>query len=417
MNIKNYTQNSYDGLKDLRNKTFKINKLEKSLIPNIKQKINILFKVPESYLQLPHETNFNFIIGKDFKDPRFNSDNKLIPYSVVRNYSKRDIRKLTMQKSQHIKSNNTSTSSLSMKSKSTKIKLSPSSHNENNRNEKEDKKIKFSNISDINQNEVFDIFNESKKRILKNKTDIFDNSMLNDIPKIMHQYINEPLSHQEKALKNNEKYKHLLNDIENNISKSMNNKKKTNKKFIFSKSSVNNIFNKSNLMRYSGTEYRMKIEKINLTEKRKRANLILDNHIQNWEMSLRRPKNFKGERRAYLNVRTDQNPYWIVLKEKNPLEDEKIISSNIKNYYRNYYNSNYLQKTKKALNSTSEDNISNGFTNLEIKGKKLIDLEEKLAKKMKGNIKIINVKYDRESLKDITFKRNYSINKYSFSQN
>ena len=55
--------------------------------------------------------------------------------------------------------------------------------------------------------------------------------------------------------------------------------------------------------------------------------------------------------------------------------------------------------------------------NLEIKGRKLIDEEEKNIRKMKGNIKLLNLKYDRESLKDITFKRNLSINNYSLYQN
>ena len=54
------------------------------------------------------------------------------------------------------------------------------------------------------------------------------------------------------------------------------------------------------------------------------------------------------------------------------------------------------------------------MNNLNIKGKHLIDIEAKMANKLKGNIKIMSLKYDRESLKDLIFKINYSINKHSF---
>ena len=53
------------------------------------------------------------------------------------------------------------------------------------------------------------------------------------------------------------------------------------------------------------------------------------------------------------------------------------------------------------------------YNDLQIKGKKLIDFEEKLADKLNGNIKILNFKYEKESLKDLLFKMNISINKYS----
>ena len=429
MSLTGFTNISYDNIQQFRKKAFMINKLEKSsVVPNLKQKMKILFAEPESYLKLPHETHFNFVIGKHPKGPRLNSDKNLIPYTVVGIYSKKDQRKLTRQKS-IVNSNNSSSSSFPKKAKTfTKYKTSPISFNENKQKEKdkEEKKKKFPNISDVNHLQIFGIFNETKKRILKNKSEIINNSILKEIPKLMHPYINEPLSQQERALKNNQRYKNILNNIEHNISKAIKNKKKTQKYYNISKSYEN--YNESNLMRYSGTEYRMKVEKINLTEKKKTPNLILNNPIQNWEMSLRRPKNFIGERKEYLNIRTDQNPYWAIITEKNPFENEKIISSNInnmnkKNYYKNFYNTNYLNKSVKPLDLTSGTNFTKDINNiinpnnLEIKGRKLIDEEEKNIRKMKGNIKLLNLKYDRESLKDITFKRNLSINNYSLYQN
>ena len=144
------------------------------------------------------------------------------------------------------------------------------------------------------------------------------------------------------------------------------------------------------------------MEKINLNEKKRFPNLILNNHVQNWEMSLRRPKNFIGERREYLNIRTDEKPFWTIYKEKNPLEDEKIINPNLKG---NISENDGHLKTH-----------NNFMSNLNIKGKRLIDFEEKIAKELKGNLKMLNLKYDRESIKDLVFKINYSINKHSFDK-
>ena len=77
-----------------------INKLQKKgLIPNLKQKTNILFQDPDNYLKLPYETNFHFVVGKKPKGPRFNSNNKLIPYSVVGSFIKKETRKMTRKKS------------------------------------------------------------------------------------------------------------------------------------------------------------------------------------------------------------------------------------------------------------------------------------------------------------------------------
>ena len=101
MNFRNYTQTSFGHFKNIKKKKFIINKLQKeSLIPNLQQKTDLLFENPDSYLKLPYETNFKFVIGRKLKDPRFNSDNKLIPFSVVGSLLKKDQSlKLTRKKS------------------------------------------------------------------------------------------------------------------------------------------------------------------------------------------------------------------------------------------------------------------------------------------------------------------------------
>ena len=418
MNFTNYKSVSFDRLKTYKKKTFVINKLQKKgLIPNLKQKTNILFQDPDNYLKLPYETNFHFVVGKKPKGPRFNSNNKLIPYSVVGSFIKKETRKMTRKKSLITYNNPISRATRKSMRLSKIMKFNPVIINEV---PKEEKKKKRTYIENLTCTEIFDLFNKSKKRINKNVSENLVNKKKFDkeIPKTMHQYINEPLSQQEKALINNEKYNDILKKIESNILKSLQNKNKSKKKY--NDTNILENINSSNLMKNSCTEYRIKVEKNNLNDKKNNPNLILNNHVQNWEMSLRRPKNFIGERREYLNIRTDENPYWIVLTEKNPSENEKIIipSNTIINKWdnlNNFYNTGYFKAFSKPLSIACENTCDYRNT-LKIKGKKLIDFEEKLAKEMKGNIRMIDLKYDRESVKDIIFKTNYCINGHSIDK-
>ena len=419
MNFRNYAQVSFNYSKNFKKKTFVINKLQKqSIIPNLDKKTNILFQDPDSYLKMPYETDFRFVIGRKPKGPRFNSNNKLIPYTVVGSLMKKEQqKKLTRIKT--LVTSNSSQKSVRKSMRMSKAKFNPIAINEVT--PKEDKKKKKTYRVNLTDTEIFDIFNKSKKRISKNKSEnlVNEKKLYKEIPKVMHQYINEPLSQQERALKNNEKYNDILKKLENNISKSLKNKMRNKKFYNDSKCFDGNIYNSSSLLKNSGTEYRSKVEKINSNDRKKNPHLILPNPVQNWEMSLRRPTNFIGERREYLNVRTDSNPFWIILTEKNPFEDEKILIPKINNMkteinFKNTSNINYFKNSIKQANLTN-NNISPSKY-LEIKGQKLIDIEEKLANQLKGNIKMIDLKYDRESLKDIKFRENYFINKHSFSQ-
>ena len=425
MNIRNYTEVSFKNAKNITKKTLVINKLLKpTLIPNLEQKTNILFQDPESYLKFPNETQFQFVVGRKPKGPRFNSEKQLIPYSIVGTLLGKEPRKVVRKKSLISKATPIASSKSLRKSlRLTKMKFSPAINNETPK--KEDKKKKKSDYREnLTYTEIFNIFNKSKKRINKNKIEnlVNEKKLFKEIPKVMHKYINEPLSQQERSLKSNEKYNNILKNIENNISKTLNNKNKSKKYYNDSKSHENNIYNSSDLMKYSGTEYRTIVEKKNFYEKKKNPIFILNNHVQNWEMSLRRPKNFIGERREYLNVRTDNNPYWIVLNEKNPLEDEKIVNTYLNNnlnkgiYLKNFYNTSYFKTFVKPLDLSNNRNNSNDIDYLQIRGKKLIDIEEKMALQMKGNIRMIDMKYDKDSIKDMIFKENYSINKHSFSK-
>jgi len=416
MNFNNFSSITFGKIKPNLKKTFFINKLKKpNIIPDFEQKANTLFEEPENYLKLPNETEYNIVVGRKPKGPRYNSEHKLVPYSVVGSILRKGPKKLT--KKQAFSNKNVLLPSKSSK-KSLRfsklirynpiVSLDAVAH-------KDDKKKKKENFTQLTRIEVFDIFNKSKNRISlnKNKNLHKNNSLFKEIPKIMQQYITEPLSQQERSLKTIEKYYNLINKIENNIFKTLENKNKILKNLSETKNI--NINNSSNLIKNSGTEYRMKIEKINSEEKRKNPQLVLNNHLQNWEMSLRRPKNFIGVRKKYLNIRTDKNPFWFILTEKNPRENEKIVNP----FYNNHLNKKMISKNltqtsyEKMNKLTNNTNSYNDINNLEIKGKKLIDVEEKIVNQMTGNIKMIDLKYDREFTKDLLFKLDYSINKHS----
>ena len=416
MNFKNYTPVSLERIKkSVPKRTLIINKLQKPLkIACLKQKENILFQDPENYLKLPYETDFNFVVGQKPKGPRYNSDHKLIPYSIVGTILRKDQRKQTRK--QTIQNIWSSSKSLKKSMGMSKVKLNTVISMDSN--QKDDKKKKRQFITSVTHSEIFDIFNNYKKLIDKNKSQILGNKSIlyKDVPKTMHQYINETIYQQERTLKSSEKYNNLVTKIENNIFRVMQNKKKSKRNYNEFKYSPTN--DSSNLIKNSGIKYRMKIEKINSEEKDKNPSLVLNNHIQNWEMSLRRPRNFVGVRKEYLNIRTDKNPYWLVLTEKNPIENEKIINPllDYSSINKNIRLKKLSYTNEKSIDLTNKGNFTTDFNNLEIKGNKLIDIEEKMANQMKGNIKLFDLKYDREFTKDLTFKSDYTINKYSINK-
>ena len=104
------------------------------------------------------------------------------------------------------------------------------------------------------------------------------------------------------------------------------------------------------------------------------------NGLQNWSMSLRRPKYFEGERRGYVNVGNDNKPYWIILREKYPNQFENIMNPN----YFNFQDFNQIMNKTHSFNQfmkTSPNfiqfiNKTNNIQTLKIKGKNLLKVEE-----------------------------------------
>ena len=66
-------------------KTYLVNKINPEANNKIKEEIKNLFNNPDTYLQLPSDYEIPFVIGKRIQGPRYDLDDKLIPYTIVGN--------------------------------------------------------------------------------------------------------------------------------------------------------------------------------------------------------------------------------------------------------------------------------------------------------------------------------------------
>lgn len=396
----NKSKSDYSLIKN--KKFFIISKLERKDIPKYMNYKKLLFNEPSNFLKLPNELNINFIINKK----NTIKENRLYRESNLSN----NFIKMLPRRSTRLKS----ISSFSMKMKKA---LETS------------KKIKQINEEDLihlrkrKATEVSNIFSKYRKIINKserNKKDI-NIELSKEAPNFVKDYINHNLLKQEKALKCQKDYNNIFKKIENNISKvQLRNSKSHNKDLKSIKNKTEHKFYESaNLIKNSINNYRNKIEILKLDEKKKKKNLILENPIRNWQMSLRKPKIFNGIRKGYLNINSDKRPFWIMKTEKCPNEDEKIINPNINDKNnQTILPQNYLEKSNKKIFRRMKKHLLNlkKYNGLLINGKKLIDFEEKQADDLKGNIKIVELSYDKNSIKDILIKMNCSINKYKLDK-
>ena len=393
MIFRNHSENSLDR----NQKMLIITRPQTEDIPKLMNHKKLLFDDPSNYLKLPKELNFNFIIGKK------NKIKKIIPTRKLTKKSTSNFIKMLAKRATRMRSSN---------SLSFDIKRAFESNKKISLNNEEDKDT----LRKKREEEVSNIFSKYRKIITQNEKDNRENIDYNsEVPSFMKLYINNSLSKQEKALKCKEEYNNIFKQMEKNISKTMLRDSKT--PIISLKNNFQNKFYETaNLFKNSVNNYRNKIEKIKLSTKRKKKNLQLDSGIRYWEMSLRRPKNFTGLRKGYLNISSDKRPVWIIATEKYPVEEEKIINPNINNKIEQQkLNTKYKKKTNRLIFSKMKNKTMNflKYNDLQIKGKKLIDFEENLADRLNGKIKILHFKYEKESLKDLLFKMNISINKYS----
>ena len=396
MFIKNHSEPSLDKAKSVKKKLLILSKVNENDFSEIRQKTNLLFNDPSTFLKTSSELNFDFIIGK-----RAHTNKEIVKRKKNRNPTSNFINILAKRM----------TRARSITSGSFDIKKSFDFSKKNILNINEEKK----NLIKKNSQKISNIFSNYRKIISKNRNNTEQNIDFSDkIPNFLKTVIKTNLNKQEKALRYKEKYNQIFSNLEESISKAITRDMKNNKK-----NSELQFYQTANLFKNSINNYRKKLENLKLKGKNKKKNLILNNHIRNWEMSLRNPKNFSGLRKGYLNISSDKRPIWIMVTEKSAMEEEKIINPNI-----NDFNPPSLLKQKfmKTQNKTFYSGMRNKMINLErfnglqIKGKNLIDLEEKQAKGYHGNIKILDIKYDKDSTKDLLFKMNCTINKYSFDE-
>ena len=399
MLIKNYSDQTLNRLKNIQKKIFILSKVKKEDFDKINKKTNILFKDPSTYLKTPTELDFDFVIGKRTK-----------------------VHKDILNRKPH--KNLTSNFAKIIKKRMTKIKDSNSGSldiqkvfdfNRRNRNINNSNNEESGTSREQKVKELANIFNNHKNIINKNKklNTEYNIEFSKAIPDFLAKLVKKNLKQQENALKYRNEYNHIFKKVEEKLTRTMSRDNKINKK-----NSENKYFHTSYLIKNSITDYRNKIEDLKLKEKNKKKKLLGNNNIRFWEMSLRRTNNFNGLRKGYLNINTDERPFWIMETEKNKVEEEKIINPN------NDLDKNSLLKEKcikgstRSFNSRKRKILINlkRFNDLQIKGKKLIDFEEQQANRYNGNIKILDFKYDNDSTKDLLFKMNFTLNKFSLGE-
>ena len=376
--MKTFNSRLSDIISKQPKKTLVVNKISPGSNLKIENEVKKLFDSPDTYLQLPSDSKIPFVVGRRLQGPRYDLDDKLIPYSIVGNPK-------FLKNKTNINVNNSISRSLYSQQHSRSTMPKPNNIKDN------------TNSTTMSDNQIKAIFSKCKYNIENNN--IKKNDFLKTIPNSMNDYVIRPLLIQEKNLK---LYKNNLNfqkRFNRNLIKRLyistkNDPSESNRVNLLQES--DNYITKTETLRYMA----LNDKKINF-----------GNGLQNWSMSLRRPKNFEGERRGYVNVGNDNKPYWIILREKYPNQFENIMNpNNINNefdkaMYKTQSFNKYIStfpNFKKFMNKTYN------IWNLEVKGKNLLKVEEDNYKQLKGKTKrLVHLKYDRDSMKDLNICENW----------
>ena len=406
---------SKKGFSRKKNKSFLLNKIKNYNTEDILKKNKVLFNDPKTFLKLPNETEFNFIINKIPKGPQYDLGDKLIPYTMVGND-----KYIKTHKFQGL---------LGSKSFNRKIEKSKFS----SINKANETKSGYNLITD---KEIEEIFDNYKNKINENKNKYKDLIDINECPKVMKQYIDKNLLLQEKCLKKKEDNIHKFNNIKGKISQKIKISKKclgkrnSKCKSYYENSSSNKDIHLSagELLMNSGEESRYKNQLKNYIDKTTNE-FYLPELNQKWENSLREEQKIikNQNKRRIINYKMIKNPYWIPSEksgENNSKSKKKLnINYSIYNDYSSRTNSMqniFYPESKKS--QTNDDIYKNCFRKnftsdiLEIQGKKLIDVEEKINRKLKGKKKILNFKNYKEEVKDMIIYSDYTYNNFHTSK-
>ena len=281
--------------------------------------------------------------------------------------------------------------------------------------------IQLKNNNNLNKSKVGDKSKANQERRTTLKTErtannildnpnyeIIDNSQLNDIFK----------SFEEKNdIHNNSFSDHEnINNLPTNISTSLNDQEK---KLYFNKS-VDQKFknfsrylskklnkNENDLLLNSIDTFLYKSEALKSADKTKMES------FNNWSISLRRPENFQGIRKSYINISTEKNPVWGIVIEKSPKQKEMAVKadSELNNNFKNYMDSFKDLKVGGSLRFLKK------LDTLSVKGKNLFKCEydremsssgrKILHKVFMDNGKLISKNEVNHLFGDETFYKNY----------
>ncbi len=353
--------------KSSTHRTLFLTKIKLDNYSNLKKRIKKLFEDPENYLKLPNECESKFIIGKNIIGPRYDNQNKLIPYTIVGNYDTINIKKRfnSLEKKVNAK--------------------------EGRRNSLSKQKNKFEDNlnNDYISDKKLEIFFSGRKEIIEKKHKRNYNSFIEKIPKNLNDTVKKHLYLQEKSFHEKNKTDTYRNHLKNRIEKK--------------------IKKRNELLFLSSDNYREKKEIEELLDKSKEKS-IFGNSIQNWSISLRKPNNFKGIRSGIFNCGSDKKPYWAPYRENLPVEKENIVNPSFD--FNEIYNkkSNSVTYIKSIKNKNQYQNFMNKTMNmcsLEVKGRNLLNFENNHYKSLKGSKKIVKFNYDRDSMKDLNFVNNW----------
>ena len=404
---------SKQGYSRKKNKSFLINKVKNYYTEDIIKKNNILFDDPNTFLKLPSETNFDYIINKVPRGPQYDLGDKLIPYTMVGNA--KYLKKHKFQSA--------------FGSKSFNRKIFKFKSRQSNLSKIQELKNGYNLITDKEIEEIFDSF---KNKIKKNKNKCNDLIDKNECPQVMKQYIDKNLFLQEKCLKKNEDnlnyFKNLKENINNKMKMNYKNTNKRNNKSYNDNNSTNKDIQLSvdELLLNAGEEFKF-INRIKYLKDKNNSHseYSLPEVNKKWENSLRNAEQTDKHKKRIINFKLQNCPYWIYSSEKNleNISKNKNTNYSIYNDYSSRTNSmqNLFNHDYKK-NQTNDDIFKNSFKKnftsdlLEIQGKKLIDVEEKINKNLKGKKRILKYKNFREEVKDMIIHSNFAYNNYHTSK-
>ena len=259
------------------------------------------------------------------------------------------------------------------KSKGNPIRISPDKKNKISflKNNNKDLIINDANkkyLDDEDLEEIYSKFEEiSLENTLKNNklngknlNEEFINDINNKLYKTVRTEYKHKLNFQEEVLNKKKKEEMKIKNIKKNLVKKI---KRRESKLLINKSE----------------SYRKKKEiKDNIFKE-------IENYFQpnfNWIVSLRGDKD-----NHYINDGTDENPFWnIVIHKKENFQ--KIRNLNFLKTQHSFFKDNYLKKKLPLKNfdflKKEIDDLNIDFSNMIIKGKKLLDFEKENSRNLKG---------------------------------